>query len=197
MTEIIDDLRKIEIATKKSKYTDYIFISVFVGILIFLWLATLELGKKTLFDFKGINFYGNLFGMAFATAFICWAIYYLVSTQHLPKVIYPTKEGIKVNPKRIYVQKVSRDFIIKYDWIELVVMNEMYHGDLVIEIFFTVNGKKYLYRDKQGRIKNIEDFIRTLRDKGIEVKVLEPSYKYQKKHDFGWIADMMRGREFV
>ncbi len=197
MTEIIDDLRKIEIATKKSKYTNYIFILVFGGIITSVWIGLYIRFKEFQEHSSGVNLYGNLSALFLLTGIGVWAIYYLVSTQHLPKVIYPIDYGIKVNPKRIYVQKVSKDFIIKYDWIELVVMNEDYHGDIVIEIFFTVNGKKYLYRDKQGRIKEIEKFIRTLRDKGIEVKVLEPSYKYQKKHDLGWIADMMRGREFV
>ena len=197
MTETLEELKKIEKATKRTTIFGYIFIPVFISIIIFIWLVALFLGHKTLFDFHGSNFYGNLFELIFVTSFLMWGVGYILKNAHLSKVIYPTNNGIKVNPKRIYVQKVSKDFIIKYDWIELVVMNEMYHGDLVIEIFFTVDGKKYLYRDKQGRIKNIENFIRTLRDKGIEVKVLEPSYKYQKKHDLGWIADMMRGREFV
>ena len=197
MTEILDDLRKIETSTKKSKYISYLFISVFGGIVVSVWVGLYIRFREFQEYSSGINLYGNLSALFLLTGIGMWAIYYEISTLHLLKIIYPTNDGIKVNPKRIYVQKVSKDFIIKYDWIELVVMNEYYHGDLLIEIFFTVKEKKYLYRDKQGRIKNIEDFIRTLRDKGIKVKVLEPSYKYQKKHDFGWIADMMRGREFV
>ncbi len=88
--------------------------------------------------------------------------------------------------------------IIKYDWIETVLLNERGIGGLYVDIFFTIHKKGYLYRDYQRAIKSSYlKFITELRKRGIEVKVLEPSYKYQKKHDFGWIVDMMRGREFV
>ncbi|NPA75079.1 MAG: hypothetical protein GXO25_03225 [Euryarchaeota archaeon] len=87
--------------------------------------------------------------------------------------------------------------MIKYEWIEMVVLNEMGGGGLYVDIFFTKDGKKYIYSDFQPRIGDYKKFVETLREKGIKVKILEPSLKYQKKHDFGWIGDMLRGREWV
>ena len=88
------------------------------------------------------------------------------------------------------------DRVIKYSWMEIVILNVM-SGGLYVDIFFTTGRKKYVGIYFQRMIEDYNRFITELRKRGIEVKVLEPSYKYQKKHDFGWIADMMRGREWV
>ncbi len=77
-------------------------------------------------------------------------------------------------------------------------MNERGSGGLYRDVFFTIHKKRYIYRDYQRAIKsNYLKFITELCKMGIEVRVLEPSYKYQKKHDFGWIVDIRRGGEFV
>ncbi len=107
------------------------------------------------------------------------------------KDIYPHKSGIHIKLKKRYFN------IIKYRDIELIIMNEAGSGGAYVDIFFTSNGKKYIYRPFQRRIKNYKEFIEELRNHGVEVKVLEPSYWIQKRQYFGWIANMMRGREFV
>ncbi len=111
---------------------------------------------------------------------------------HPEKDMYPVEEGIRVSPSK------NADLnIIRYEWIEVVVMNEAGGGSVYVDIFFTADGKKYIYRTFQRKIKDHGEFLEALREKGVDVRVLEPSIWVQRKRDFTWIGYMMKGREWV
>lgn len=183
-----EELKKINEAEVKSKR-------------LLLKLTLIPLSFISFFGFFIVKFYYDcdFFGIAYSLAGIFIASFFMYRfTYELfsRKYIGVTAEGIKLPYSKRKVQILGEKRIIGYPWIELVILNEV-GGGLYVDIFFTKDGKKYLSRCFQRMIEDYVKFITELRKRKIEVKVLEPSYKYQKKHDFGWIADMIRGREFV
>ena len=177
-----EEIEKINKALNKNKKLLWICILIYLFFIGF-------------FAYAIIVLYGNTLAVVSLIVGISYTSFFLYRfvLELLPKKkIYITDEGIKIphSKRRKYE-------IIKFGWIEMVILNEIGGGSLYIDVFFTVNGKRYIYSDFQTRIEDYMNFIETLKRKNIKVKVIEPSYRYQKKHDFGWIGDMMKGREFV
>ena len=183
-----DELKKLNVAEVKSKR-------------LLLKLTTIPLSLVGFFGYFMVKFYyeSDFIGILYCLSgifIVSFFMYRFTSELFSRKNISIIAEGIKLPYSKRKVQILGKERIIRYSWIELVILNDV-GGGLYVDIFFTKDGKKYLSRCFQRTIEDYVKFITELRKRGIEVKVLEPSYKYQKKHDLGWIADMMRGREFV
>ena len=177
-----EEIEKINKALNKNKKSLWICILIPLFFIGFFTYAIIILYYNTL----------AVVSLIVGIIFTSLLLYRLVLELSPKRKIYITDDGIKIP-----LSKRRKYEIIRFEWIEMVILNEMGGGSLYVDVFFKANGKKYIYRDFQRRIENYVNFTEVLKRKNIKVKVLEPSYKYQKKHDFGWIADMMRGREWV
>ena len=180
--------QKIEEAFQKVKYNPLISLSLLTFLLGIVIFGTI----RWVYDILAVSI--SIIGLLVFTSFFG----YIIFSEIFALNIEIREDGLKIYCSKRRKKILGEKCIIKYKWIETAILNERGNGGLYIDVFFTIDKKRYIYRDYQKAIKgNYPKFITELRKRGIEVKVLEPSYKHQKNHDFGWIADMMRGREFV
>lgn len=138
---------------------------------------------------------GIIAGGLFVVILCGFSMYRFFSEMFPSKKLLLHSEGLVLPISR----KISKNgiHIIKYEWIEMVILNEMGGGSLYFDIFFIKNDEKYIYRDFQSKIENIAEFVYELRKRGVEVKILEPSFTHQKKYDFDLISQLMRGRKWI
>ena len=161
------ELQKINIALKKNRRITIVWSIIVVSM-------------GALFTYSLFIFFPCILQTMGLVAILCLLF---VSLWRLFSELYPTER------KRIYVRDegieipISRKrpfTLIKYELIEMVILNEMGGGSLYVDIFFTKDGRKYIYSDFQTKINDYKKFVENLRKKGIEVKILEPSLKHQK-----------------
>ncbi len=174
-------IKKAKRNSLKSTYvlSTTLFIMMLVSDFVFLSYGGTEAAKRN--------------GMAiFSTALFSIGIFRFMWESYPVKKVYLEKEGIHIP----FSKKLAGN-MIRYEWIESVIMNEMGGGSLYVDIFFKRESEKYIYTNFQSRVLDPIDFANNLREKGIEVRILEPKFFRQKKRDFGWIEKMARGRKYV
>ncbi len=189
-----EEIEKIKIGYKKHEFI------LKMGIFLILFFVGF-------FAYSALSFRNDYFAfgsLIFAIVFFSSFFLYRMVLELFPTYIKLTDEGIKLPPSKnnkiLQRRKIilgDEEGIIRYEWIELVILNEGGVPNLYYNIFFTKDGKKYLNHHWQRAIEDPIEFVKELRDRGIEVKILEPSLKHQKKYDYNWILPMVRGREWI
>ncbi|GEM_PF-4293391 len=121
-------------------------------------------------------------------------IMFLVALKYLwPKRVRLDIEGIAVPPSK----RMSRA-IIKYRWIEQVLMNDRMDCDAYAIVLFTDDEReKYAYYILQRGLDDPADFVVKLREKGIYVRILNPSCLRQKYMDIYWMSKLTKGRKVI
>ena len=88
--------------------------------------------------------------------------------------------------------------VIKYRWIDQIIMNDRTNCDAYSMVLFTDDkGKKYAYHLRQGGLDDPVDLAVEMRKKGIYVRFLKPSCWWQKNIDIYWISELIQGRKMI
>ncbi len=125
---------------------------------------------------------------------ICLLIMFLVVLEFFrPKKAFLDIEGIHIPATK----ELEYD-VIKFRWIEYVMMNDRMDCDAYVMVLFTDDQKeKYAYHFRQGGLDDPVDFLVKLRDMGIPVEVLKPSCWWQKTVDIHRESEMIQGRKML
>ncbi len=179
-----EEIEKIETANKKSMVLTYIWAGIDLVMIIIGVLALIFLPIKSVLEIFAIIIYILIFSLPPV------GIIETVSRVKPSLRVVLTNNGLLV-PYPLMIHK--KQVFINYEWIECVVLNE---NNEYFVIFFSKDGRKYTYSYQQTAIDNYIKFVTELRKRGIEVKILEPSIKYQKQ-DFKWLRDKTQGRVYA
>ncbi len=171
---------------------------IILGFLIFLFFVSA-------LAYFAVVVYSNMIAFGSALFFISFLSYLFLLKPLVDTLFYSrvqlNDKGIKLPPARPAYGKTRRkilgtEVIIRYEWIENVVLNSVMGLNVYCIIFFSKGGKEYVTMCAQRSVDDLVELVKEMRGRGIEVKILGPSLKNQKMQN-EWIADMMHGRELV
>ena len=174
---------EMEISLGGGMWLFYIVLTCLIIALITLLILDITYGPE--------NLGGGVGGSIFAYAVIIVGIILTLRPYFPIKKIYLTEDGIKTS--------YSKQFpIIKYEWIEKVILNCRITGDPPdVIVLFKKDGKEYFYFDFQRRITDYKEFVEGLRRRNIKVEIWEKSLFLQQDKYTDWLREELRRRIIV